>query len=514
MDPGSKKKPMLDTILEEEETTTELQKEAIPGGKVSADISEDTPKDQIKSGKPESNIPDDEDNVVVIVDLVDIVRRNKEKGSANERDKTEGSHDVRLACEGSGLKPDFVQTRRDREKYGCPHEISVEEMKMPEKRNIDRDKKETPVSKNKGNLSLCSSGNERECYDDNRSQPETSRFQHPTGSVILNIDDMVENLPTNQSWASLFNWDDFGYSLILGFAPTAWDVYSDLTIANQLCGVECEDRILVHPQDTESGDPISAGLSYLFICFPGIYMFSEAFNDKLSSCSSAILIVISFSLSVSLTSAMIYTFYVDHLLFKYPAYLIGILVVITKGLAIFIHTPTMKMISERMTMGEFKTEAPLQLLLLLHLWVSGGPLFLTPILSSLLVIGKVNAEMYLSDEPDNLMKGKTFLQKLFLTLKYVPLFSSTAFFRVGCGIIKHSGPYANVSKTFHAFVFFVSVWAGSVFFILLYLLTFAGVKLAFPGSLADITIMELGRGILAEFTTVSNWGCLGRDRSK
>ena len=91
------------------------------------------------------------------------MQRNNEKGSANERDKTEGSHDVRLACAGSGLKPDFVQTRRDREKYGCPHEISVEEMKMSEKRNIDRDKKETPVSKNKGNLSLCSSGNEREC---------------------------------------------------------------------------------------------------------------------------------------------------------------------------------------------------------------------------------------------------------------------------------------------------------------------------------------------------------------
>ena len=156
----------------------------------------------------------------------------------------------------------------------------------------------------------------------------------------------------------------------------------------------------------------------------------------------------------------------------------------------------------------------LSLLTLLILYMSGGPLFLTPILSSLLVIGKVNAEVYLSDEPDNLMKGKTFLQKLLLTVKCVPLFSSTAFFRVGCRIIKHSGPYANVSKTFHAFVFFVSVWAGSVFFILLYLLTFAGVKLAFPGSLADITIMELGRGILAEFTTVSNWDCLGRDRSK
>ena len=163
MEKGNRKKPTLDTILEEEETTTALKKEAISGGIVSADISEDTPKHQIKSGKPESNIPDDEDNVVVIVDLVDSVQRNKEKGSANERDKTEGSHDVRLASEGSGLKPDFVQTRRDWEKDGCPHEISVEEMKMPEKRSIDRDKKEKPVSKNKGNISLRSSGNEREC---------------------------------------------------------------------------------------------------------------------------------------------------------------------------------------------------------------------------------------------------------------------------------------------------------------------------------------------------------------
>ena len=503
---------MLDTILEEEEASLAIQG-GKTGGIVTADISEDPSKTPSRFEKPESSMPDDEDNVVVIVDLVDIVQRNKEKGFANKRDKQEGNHDARIACEGSRRKPD--QTRRDQEKDGCPHEMGEEEMRMPEKRGINKDKKETPFSTNKGNLSLCSSGNEREWYDDKRSHPETSRFEHPTGSVIINIDDMVEHLPPDQSWTSLFNWDDFGYSLILGFAPTAWDVYSDLTIANQLCGVECEERIWVQPQDTEKeGDPISAGLSYLFICFPGLYMFSEALNDKLSSCSSAIVIIISFSLSVSLTSAMIYAFSTYHLLFKYPAYLIGILVVITKGLAIFVHTPAMKKIAERMTMGEYKTEAPLQLLLLLHLWVSGGPLFLTPILSSLLVIGKVNAEMYLSDEPDNLMKGKSFLQKLLLTLKYVPLFSSTAFFRVGCGIIKHSGPYASVSKTFHAFVFFVSVWTGSVFFILLYLLTFAGVKLAFPASLADITIMELGRGILAEFTTVSNWGCLGRDRSK
>ena len=133
---------------------------------------------------------------------------------------------------------------------------------------------------------------------------------------------------------------------------------------------------------------------------------------------------------------------------------------------------------------------------------------------SLLVIGKVNAEVYLSDQPENLMKGKTSKQKLLLTLKYIPLFASTAFFRVGCGIIKHSGPYSSVAETYPTFSFFLSVWAGSIFFIFLYLITFAAAKLAFPSSLADISMMELGRGIFAEFTTVSIWGRLGREGSK
>ena len=78
-------------------------------------------------------------------------------------------------------------------------------------------------------------------------------------------------------------------------------------------------------------------------------------------------------------------------------------------------------------MCEFNTESSLHLLLLLHLWVSGGPLYLAPILSSLLVIGKVNAEIYLSADPENLMKGKSFLQKLLLTLKYIPLFGELSF---------------------------------------------------------------------------------------
>ena len=467
--------------LEEEEERRALQKKANSGVVSVAGTSEDIPKEKFDKPGMSEAVPDGEGYVVVIVDPVDLVRNKK-------RDKKEENHDFGFNGEVPRLEiqDESVQTRRDQEMAG----IREEEMN-----SIGKDKKEMALSTSKGYG--CSSKNKR---DIRRREPETSSIsatQHTTGSSVRV--DMVEDLPHTQSWDCLFNWDDFGYSLILGFAPTAWDVYSDLTIADEL---------------TESGESISAGLTYLFICFPGLLTFTESLGEKLSS-RGTIGLIVNLSLFISLSCAMIYAFWSYPLLFRYPAILIGLVFIITKMLAIFVHTPEMKKVEARMTMAEFKTEAPLQLLLLLHLWVSGHPLFVTPILSSLLVIGKVNAEMYLSDEPDNLMKGKSFLQKLLLTLKYVPLFTSTAFFRLGCGILKHSGPYASeVSETFHALVFFLSVSADGVFSVFCYLLIFAGVKLRFPGSLADITFEELGRSTHAEFTTVSNWGRLGRDRSK
>ena len=73
---------------------------------------------------------------------------------------------------------------------------------------------------------------------------------------------------------------------------------------------------------------------------------------------------------------------------------------------------------------------------MLYLWLSGGELYLAPILSSLLVIGKCGGEEYLIGKPENLLAGKSALEKLWLTIKYIPLFSLTAFFRVGAGVIK------------------------------------------------------------------------------
>ena len=39
-------------------------------------------------------------------------------------------------------------------------------------------------------------------------------------------------------------------------------------------------------------------------------------------------------------------------------------------------------------------------------------------------------------EPENLLKGKTAFEKLLIVLKYIPMFSLTAFFRVGTGVPK------------------------------------------------------------------------------
>ena len=40
--------------------------------------------------------------------------------------------------------------------------------------------------------------------------------------------------------------------------------------------------------------------------------------------------------------------------------------------------------------------------------------------------------------PENLLKGKTAIEKLGLTLQFIPMFSLTAFFRVGSGVPKVS----------------------------------------------------------------------------
>ena len=151
--------------------------------------------------------------------------------------------------------------------------------------------------------------------------------------------------------------------------------------------------------------------------------------------------------------------------------------------------------------------------MMLYLWGTGGPLFVAPMISSSLVIGKVNAEIYLSDGPTDMFNGKSFLQKASLTMAYIPLFASTAFFRVGSNIAAHL-PYTGIDDPYHVPLFFFCVFTGGISFIFFYILFFVGLKFAFPKNFGDLTFLEVGQGILAEFWTVSIWGVLGRERSR
>ena len=81
-------------------------------------------------------------------------------------------------------------------------------------------------------------------------------------------------------------------------------------------------------------------------------------------------------------------------------------------------------------------------------------------------------------------------------------------------MIKHSGPYSSVAESYQTLFFFFTVLSGCIIYYMFYVAIFWGVKLIFVQQLTDITLMEGARSVLAEFSTVSLWGNLGRIRSR
>ena len=263
----------------------------------------------------------------------------------------------------------------------------------------------------------------QESVDDSQQNESSTENSIRTGfSITEEEEDDDTGVTVWKHWRMAFCWSDFFYSIIFGLGPTAWDVLSDLKFGWSMA---------------RAGDPSSAGLCYLFTALPGFFFLQEVimlhiFKDCSSKVNNTVVVVT----TLVATSAMALGFLTNPLLFQYPATILGCSVVGVKVLAVFVHTPEMKAFSTRVSSFEYSTESSLQLLLLLHLWLSGGPLYLSTILSSLLVIGKCSAEEYLMGNPENLLKDKSAMEKLWLTLKYIPLFSLTAFFRVGAGVIK------------------------------------------------------------------------------
>ena len=109
------------------------------------------------------------------------------------------------------------------------------------------------------------------------------------------------------------------------------------------------------------------------------------------------------------------------------------------------------------SIAESSYESSTQLLFLLHIWLSGGRMYLTAMVSSTLVIGKVGAENILTNGQENKLQDKSFLEKVFLIARYMPVIALTAIFRIGCAstVLYHPDHFVPITPAFAVFLTWV-----------------------------------------------------------
>ena len=319
----------------------------------------------------------------------------------------------------------------------------------------------------------------------------------------------TESTSTLVIWVAVFNWDDFCYALILGFLPTTWDVLSDLNFGDSL---------------VSQGEDGMAGLCYLVICLPSIFMMIQWVIARICTKRFTYLTPI---IHVIIGFAFAYAFMQEPLIFKYPACFLGLLQTLFKGVAIFVHTPEMKKFSIEVSLLEHSWESSIQLLINFFGWLKGGNLYISTMVSSILVIGKVSCENYLTKpEQEDRMKGESFLAKLCLVMRYLPLFSLVTFFRAGAGALKLTLSFTSIVEPFSNsslnpslteelelkygfrmwFVVFLTTFPTMV-------VIFLALRIVVP-ELKQLSAVEAFLGLTAECTTPACWGQLKRKQAR
>ena len=303
-----------------------------------------------------------------------------------------------------------------------------------------------------------------------------------------------------------FTWGKFFFAFSFGFLPTAWDIFSDFEFGES--------------QEAQ-GEWTTAGLCYMFICLPPIItMLLPVLVSRVqkhwgevadSTLFSVLYVLIVCLIAVAISSAMAFAFANQPTVFKFPALLCSAMAVGVKIVAMFVHTPQVTEFSLNASKAESSYECSLQLLLLLHIWLSGGYMHLSAMVSSTVVIGKVGAENLLMKGEENKMEDKSFLEKVALLACYSPVVALTALFRIGSASVVLYHPHLLLPLT-PAFAIFLT-WIYMMFNITL-LLTLLSILRTWLSSLKQLNMLELCYGLLNECTTVSVWGSLGREGSR
>ena len=336
-------------------------------------------------------------------------------------------------------------------------------------------------------------------------QSECLQIREGAEEVTENQVNQEQSIPILGQISQNFTWENFYYAFFFGLLPTAWDISTDLQF-----GVSQEDQ----------GEETTAGFCYMFICLPAIFSLIPAFVSRVqngwgkvaeSTLMGVLYLLFVCLISVTITSAMAFAFAKQPTIFKYPALLCSLFTLGVKLLAVFLHTPEMIEFSLNASTAESSYESSAQLLFLLHIWLSGGHMYFTAMVSSTLVIGKVGAENILMKGQENKMKDKSFLEKVVLLLRYTPVIAMTALFRVGCAstVLYHPHIFVPLTPAFAMFLTWIYLMCNITLLLIL-----LGILRTWISKLRQLNTVELGLGLLNECTTVSVWGRLGREGSK
>ena len=213
-------------------------------------------------------------------------------------------------------------------------------------------------------------------------------------------------------------------------------------------------------------------------------------------------------LCIAIDFALLFAFVNQPTIFKYPALASSLFTLSVKVVALFVHTPEVAKFSLKISSAESSYEAPAQLLFLLHAWLSGGQMYISTMVSSVLVIAKVGAENILTKGEEDKMKDKSFLEKVALLARFMPLTALTAIFRIGSATAFHYHPRLLLPPTPSTAIILSLVYSLINSTLLLTILR------TWVARLRQLSVVELALGIANEFTTVSVWGSLGREGSK
>ena len=302
--------------------------------------------------------------------------------------------------------------------------------------------------------------------------------------------------------------------LILGFAPSLWDVLSDY------------DYAATWPEGTKDKprDPrvMPRGYLYLFICLPVTMLVLAQLSREAEGslnriccncCSGCCCTVLKYFLKCVMTIGLLYvaTFTASYLpnWLKYLSFACATALLSLKFMGVLVQGPTMKRLGILATSYESTYEAALQTFVVLYGALAlNHPVDATTIsclLSSLFTVAKAGIEALLTFGIEDKMADAPFAFKLLQIARYGPVFAVTTMHRVTGLLAVH-------------FVDFGDSPDASSFTLLLaalpHFMSMLALILSKSCFLQDILLSELLVGVIGEMFTITIWGRRGREGSR